>query len=63
MSLSAMQGKLSRSEMKQIMAGSFGCGTGISCDGKKSGDTCGSNLCTCEYVPNGGNVLYCRQQL
>ena len=66
MSLANMQGKLSRAEMKNIMAGiapgEFGCGTGISCEGLGEYDICGSKgTCGCVTVPGGGtNIYYCR---
>ena len=61
MSLANIQGKLSRTEMKNIMAGSgAGCGTGISCSGKKSGDSCGTKFCVCESHDGG---LWCNVQM
>jgi len=64
LSLANIQGKLSRAEMKQIMAGSDAavrCGTNISCEGHSEFQACGSSgNCGCGYVVNGGSVLYCR---
>ena len=66
MSLANIQGKLSRAEMKNIMAGSgggTGCGTGISCSGKKEKDTCGSRgTCQCYYNSSTDRTLYCQNQ-
>lgn len=52
MSLANIQGKLSRTEMKKIMAGS-GCGAGTACGGGGNG-TCktGEHGCYCSD-PNG----------
>ncbi|WP_288073265.1 hypothetical protein [Hydrotalea sp.] len=61
LNLADLQQQLSRVEMKQIKAGEdFGCGTSISCDGKASGDACGTKSCICE-VHSGG--LWCTSQL
>lgn len=63
MSLANIQGKLSRTEMKSIMAGSGDtkCGHDISCDGHSEFQSCGSSgNCGCGYVLNGGSTLYCR---
>jgi hypothetical protein len=63
---------LSKDEQKRIMGGDseydeledeYGCGTGISCSGKSSGDTCGTKSCVCEKHPNGGDKLYCTTQI
>ena len=55
--------KLSRDEMKNVMGGlkeqEGGCGTGISCDGKNEGDTCGTKTCCCATVDT-TSTLYCR---
>jgi len=60
MSLADLQQQLSRAEMKQIKAGEdFGCGTGISCAGKASGDPCGTKSCICENHSGG---LFCTSQ-
>jgi len=66
MNLANIQGKLSRSEMKNIMAGKVapvGCGTGISCDNKSSGDSCGTKSCICEKHSATDNTLYCTTQV
>lgn len=65
LSLANLQSKMSRNEMKNIMAGDApgeGCGTGISCEGKTEYESCGSkNICSCVTVPGGGtNIYYCR---
>ena len=67
MSLANIKGKLSRTEMKNIMAGS-GCGTGPCTvyDGTRThSGRCGFNFYACEcitdlgyYIPNGG-VSHC----
>lgn len=62
-SLQNLKGKLSRSEMKNIMAGTepVGCGTGISCEGKTEYQECGTKGCSCITVQGGGeNIYYCR---
>ena len=64
MSLANIQGKLSRSEMKNIMAGReiepIGCGTGISCADKQEFEICGTKDCSCVTVPGGGSGYWCR---
>jgi hypothetical protein len=55
MSLANIQGKLSRTEMKSIMAGS---GPGDSCNvycGSGSGYTCSGTCSSCEDAGNGQN--------
>ena len=56
MSLANIQGKLSRAEMKNIMAGSGGrCYTQCDINGANFySDSCGNNPC-----PFGGHVVWC----
>jgi|GEM_PF-2234369 len=62
---------LSREQMKKVMGGldgggdgggdDLGCGTGISCAGKKLGDSCGTNSCVCDTAAKSkDNTLYCQ---
>ncbi len=58
--------KLSREQMKNVMGGTvpvLGCGTGISCSGKASGDNCGTKSCVCETHSAGDSTLYCTVQI
>ncbi|WP_301922665.1 hypothetical protein [Ferruginibacter sp.] len=62
-SLANIKGKLSRTEMKNIMAGyGEGCGTGISCSNKASGDSCGTKFCLCQTHTSTDSTLYCTVQ-
>jgi hypothetical protein len=58
MSLATIQGKLSRAEMKKIMAGSgsYGDKCGASC--KPLSNNCPST-CTCENKTSSGNLWTC----
>lgn len=56
-------------EQKNIKGGNLpgdeldGCGTGISCDGKKEGDSCGTKTCLCEKNSSTDKTLYCSTQV
>ncbi len=57
---------LTRDEMKKVIGGVVappGCGTGISCAGKKSGDDCGTKSCVCETHSATDHTLYCTTQV
>jgi hypothetical protein len=42
--------------------GDVGCGTGISCTGKKAGDECGTKKCICDTKSDKDKTLYCSSQ-
>ncbi len=66
MNLASMSGRLSKSELKQIVGGYMapaGCGRDISCSGKKEKESCGSRtICQCYYHTSGDKTLYCQNQ-